>query len=135
VSFDPFIQPPTPPRVLQETEIVNVVAVLPGHQPESKDRIYVVSGHYDTRSLNPIVADNEAPGADDDGSGTAAVMEMARVMSKYEFNATIVFLTVAAEEQGLIGARHWAEMAKAKRWPSPACSPTTSSAAQKPTTA
>src|SRR5262245_56993235 len=59
-------------------------------------------------------ATSDAPGANDDASGTAAVMEMARVMSKYEFDATLVFMTVAAEEQGLIGAAHWAEMAKQK---------------------
>jgi hypothetical protein len=56
-----------------------------------------------------------APGANDDASGTAAVMEMARVMSKYEFDATLVFMTVAAEEQGLNGSTHWAEMAKQKK--------------------
>src|SRR5258708_4633671 len=96
---------------MHEVEIVNVVATLPGKQPESTNRVYVVSGHYDSRSLNPIVPDKNAPGANDDASGTAAVMELALVMSKYEFNATIIFMTVAAEEQGLLGARHWANQA------------------------
>lgn len=115
VADDSFIQPPVA-RVPQPTELVNVVATLPGTQPESRDRLLVVSGHYDScvciQSLTDATTD--APGANDDASGTAAVMEMARVMSKYEFDATIVFMTVAGEEQGLLGAAHWAEEAKKK---------------------
>src|SRR4051812_36445301 len=103
VAFDPFQQPPVPPRLPQGAEIVNVVATLPGKQPAAKDRVYVVSGHYDSRSLAIMDTDTLAPGANDDGSGTAAVMELARVMAKYEFGATIVFMTVAAEEQALNG--------------------------------
>jgi hypothetical protein len=115
VEFDEFTQKPVA-RVPKATQIVNVVATLPGRQPESKDRIYVVSGHYDSCVCNAdrLDATSYAPGANDDASGTAAVMEMARVMSKYEFDATLVFMTVAAEEQGLLGATHWAEMAKQK---------------------
>ena len=111
VEFDSFLQPPTPPRILHEVELVNVVATLPGRQPGAADRVYVVSGHYDSRSLNVLMADPYAPGADDDGSGTAAVMELARVMSHYEFDATLVFMTVPGEEQGLFGSKHWAERA------------------------
>ena len=116
VEFDGFIQQPTQ-RIPKPTEIVNVVATLPGSQAESKDRIYVVSGHYDSCVCNKSVLDatSFAPGANDDASGTAAVMEMARVMSKYQFDATLVFMTVAAEEQGLNGSTHWAEMAKQKK--------------------
>jgi hypothetical protein len=115
VEFDEFTQPPVR-RIPAPVQIVNVVATLPGKQPESKDRIYVVSGHYDSCVCSQSVLDatSAAPGANDDASGTAAVMEMARVMSKYEFDATLVFMTVAAEEQGLLGAAHWAEMAKQK---------------------
>jgi hypothetical protein len=115
VEFDSFIQP-AGGRVNKPTELVNVVATLPGKQPESKDRIYVVSGHYDSCVCAQDTMDSmsDAPGANDDASGTAAVMEMARVMSRYEFDATLVFMTVAAEEQGLFGAGHWAEMAKQK---------------------
>src|SRR5215208_1515619 len=115
VEFDEFTQQPVA-RVPKPTQIVNVVATLPGRQPESKDRIYVVSGHYDSCVCNQDLLDakSDAPGANDDASGTAAVMEMTRVMSKYEFDATLVFMTVAAEEQGLLGATHWAEMAKQK---------------------
>jgi hypothetical protein len=115
VEFDDFTQQPVA-RVPKPTQIVNVVATLPGTQAESKDRIYVVSGHYDSCVCNKDILDatSFAPGANDDGSGTAAVMEIARVMSKYKFDATLVFMTVAAEEQGLLGATHWAEMAKQK---------------------
>jgi hypothetical protein len=115
VEFDSFIQP-AGGRIPKPTELVNVVATLPGKQGESKDRIYVVSGHYDSCVCSQDMLDgtSDAPGANDDASGTAAVMEMARVMSKYEFDATLVFMTVAAEEQGLLGAAHWAEMAKQK---------------------
>ena len=115
VTTDEFIQQPTQ-RVAQATKVVNVVATLPGSQPESKDRVYVVSGHYDSCVCSQGMTDatSDAPGASDDASGTAVVMEMARVMSKYQFDATLVFLAVAGEEQGLLGAAHWAEEAKAK---------------------
>jgi hypothetical protein len=115
VEFDEFTQQPTQ-RIPKPTQIVNVVATLQGTQAEAKDRIYVVSGHYDSCVCNKDMLDatSFAPGANDDASGTAAVMEMARVMSKYEFDATLVFMTVAAEEQGLNGSTHWAEMAKQK---------------------
>ena len=115
VEFDEFTQQPVA-RITKAVQLVNVVATLPGKQSESKDRIYVVSGHYDSCVCNKDVLDSTspAPGANDDGSGTAAVMEIARVMSKYEFDATLVFMTVAAEEQGLLGATHWAETAKQK---------------------
>ncbi|MFN7946131.1 MAG: M28 family metallopeptidase [Blastocatellia bacterium] len=115
VTEDEFIQQPTQ-RVPQPTKLVNIVATLPGSQPESRDRLYVVSGHYDSCVCSQSMTDavSDAPGASDDASGTAAVMEMARVMSKYEFDATIVFMTVPGEEQGLLGATHWAEEAKKK---------------------
>jgi hypothetical protein len=115
VAEDKFMQPPMQ-RVPQPTELVNVVATLPGTRAESRDRVYVVSGHYDSCVCTQGVLDavSDAPGANDDASGTAAVMEMARVMSKYEFDATLVFMAVAGEEQGLLGAAHWAEEAKKK---------------------
>ncbi|MBL8149504.1 MAG: M28 family metallopeptidase [Blastocatellia bacterium] len=103
------------PRIPKATKLTNIVATLPGTKPESSDRIYVVSGHYDSRASDPLDAKSFAPGANDDASGTAAVMEMARVMSKYEFDATLVFMAVAGEEQGLHGSTHWAEMAKERK--------------------
>jgi hypothetical protein len=114
VTLDEFTAP-AGRRVPRPTPIVNVVATLPGTQPEARDRIYVVSGHYDSRASDPVDAESEAPGADDDASGTAAVMELARVMSKRSFDATLVFLAVAGEEQDLLGSAHWAAAAATKK--------------------
>jgi len=99
-------------RVPQPTMLTNVVATLKGTQAESANRVYVVSGHYDSMCSSPTDAKCDAPGANDDASGTAAVLEMARVMAKYSFDATIIFMTVPGEEQGLLGATHFAEEAK-----------------------
>ncbi|WP_323145050.1 M28 family peptidase [Massilia phyllosphaerae] len=115
VAFDSHVHP-VMARLSAPTEIVNVVATLPGTQAESKDRMYVVSGHYDSRVTDVMNATDDAPGANDDASGTAAVMEMACVMAKHKFDATLVFMAVAAEEQGLLGAENWAKLAKEKNW-------------------
>ncbi len=101
-------------RVPKPTNFVNVVATLPGTQAESRDRIYVVSGHYDSMPSSPVDGEKDAPGANDDASGTAVSMELACAMSKYKFNATLVFMTVAGEEQGLLGSTGWAKKAKAQ---------------------
>jgi hypothetical protein len=114
VTLDSHVHP-VAPRLATPTEIVNVVATLPGTQAESRDRIYVVSGHYDSRATEANDFTSNAPGANDDASGSAAVIEMACVMARHKFDATIVFMTVAAEEQGLYGAEHWAEQAKQKK--------------------
>lgn len=103
---------PRAARIAQPTIVTNVVATLKGTQPEAMSRIYVVSGHYDSMCSSPTDAKCDAPGANDDASGTAAVLEMARVMAKYKFDATIVFMAVAGEEQGLLGATYFAEEAK-----------------------
>lgn len=113
VSYNSYVETENE-RIAEPTKIVNVVAVLPGTQLESKNRMYVVSGHYDSRVSDIMNDTSYAPGANDDASGTAAVMELARVMSQYEFDATIVFMAVAGEEQGLLGATHYAEQAAAK---------------------
>ncbi len=99
-------------RVPQPTMLTNIVATLKGTQPESANRVYVVSGHYDSMCNSPTDAKCDAPGANDDASGTAAVLEMARVMAPHTFDATIIFMTVPGEEQGLLGATHFAEEAK-----------------------
>jgi hypothetical protein len=101
-------------RVPSPTLITNVVATLKGSQAESESRVYVVSGHYDSMCTSPTDAMCDAPGANDDASGTAAVLEMARVMAKYKFDATIVFMAVAGEEQGLLGSTYFADQAKQK---------------------
>jgi hypothetical protein len=107
---------PKAARVPQPTMITNLVATLPGTQPVSEERIYVVSGHYDSMCTSPTDEKCDAPGANDDASGVAAVIEMARVMSKRRFDATIIFMAVAGEEQGLLGATYFAEQAKQKKW-------------------
>jgi hypothetical protein len=103
---------PKAARVPQPTMLTNIVATLKGTQPESEKRMYIVSGHYDSMCSSPTDAKCDAPGANDDASGTAAVLEMARVMAKYSFDATIVFMTVPGEEQGLLGSTYYAEQAK-----------------------
>lgn len=103
---------PSMQRIPTPTKVVDVVATLKPAKPgPSADRIIVVGGHYDSRATNVLDATSDAPGADDDGSGTALVLELARVMSKYTFDATVVFIAFAGEEQGLLGATAWAEMA------------------------
>lgn len=110
VKYDQYVETENS-RIEEPTEIVNIVGMLPGRQLESKDRMYLVSGHYDSRVSDIMDDTSYAPGANDDASGTAAVMELARVMSKHEFDATILFMAVAGEEQGLLGAHHFARKA------------------------
>lgn len=111
VSLDSYLEP-AGARLDHPTEIVNIVATLPGTQAASQQRMYVVSGHYDSIDGDQHDVTGAAPGANDDASGTAAVMEMACVMAHHRFNATLVFLAVAGEEQGLFGSTHWAEGAR-----------------------
>jgi hypothetical protein len=114
VEKQSYEQLPDPkiPRITRPTVITNVVATLRGTQPASAARLYVVSGHYDSMCTDPKDAECDAPGANDDASGVAAVLEMARVMARREFDATIVFMAVAGEEQGLVGSTYYAEQAK-----------------------
>jgi len=112
VDLDSFEQPAAPPRVPQPAQITNIVATLPGTDPDHTGRTLVISGHYDSRATNPLDSTSAAPGTDDDASGVAAVLELAHVMSHYRFGATIVFLAVAGEEQGLYGSKHWAQAAR-----------------------
>ena len=119
VKTDAFIEQPAD-RIPQPTEITNVYAVLRGADPQQANRIVLVTGHYDSRNSDPLNGTDPAPGANDDGSGTAVSLECARVLSEVrgelKFPATIVFLTVAGEEQGLNGSKHFAEMAKNQGW-------------------
>ncbi len=115
VKTDEFTQEPGP-RLPTPTKITNVYAVLRGTDAANAGRIYLVSGHYDSRDSDNNDAKGAAPGANDDGSGTAVSLECARVLSKHRFPATIIFLTVAGEEQGLYGSAHFAKMAKASGW-------------------
>ncbi len=115
VKEDSFIEQPAP-RIPSPTQITNVYAVLKGTNSESAKRIVLITGHYDSRNSDNFDTEGDAPGANDDGSGTAVSLECARVLSKHKFPATIIFLTVAGEEQGLNGSKHFAEMAKQQGW-------------------
>lgn len=113
VQKQTFLQPKAA-RVPEPTNLTNIFAILKG--TTDPDRVYVVSGHYDSMcNLDARDAKCDAPGANDDASGTATSLELARVMSKRKFDATIIFMTVPGEEQGLLGAAYFAEQAKQKK--------------------
>jgi hypothetical protein len=112
VETQSFVQP-AGPRIPTPTTITNVIATLHGSQAESAGRTYVVSGHLDSRVTDVLNGTSDAPGADDDGSGVAAVLELARVMSTRHFDATIVFAVFSGEEQGTFGSVNFAARLKA----------------------
>ncbi|MFH8796809.1 M28 family metallopeptidase [Streptomyces sp. NPDC017941] len=112
VELQSYVQEPGP-RIPEPTRITNVVATLRG--TAAPDRIYVVSGHYDSRASDVMDATSDAPGADDDASGVAVVLELARVMATRRLGATVVLAAVAGEEQGLYGAAHLAEQYKRRQ--------------------
>jgi hypothetical protein len=118
VKTDTFVEQSKGPRdrIKEPTEIQNVYAILKGTDPAQAKRIYLVTGHYDSRNTDIFNTTDPAPGANDDGSGTTVSIECARVVSKHRFPATIIFLTVAGEEQGLNGSTHFAKMAKEQGW-------------------
>ncbi len=120
VKTDAFTEQPSD-RIRNPTEITNVYAVLRGSDPAQASRIVLVTGHYDSRNSDNFNGTDPAPGANDDGSGTAVSLECARVLSKafgngVRFPATLIFLTVAGEEQGLYGSKHFAQVAKQQAW-------------------
>jgi Zn-dependent M28 family amino/carboxypeptidase len=115
VKTDRFMEQPSD-RIPERTGITNVYAVLKGTDAENAKRIVLVTGHYDSRNSDTLDASADAPGANDDGSGTAVSLECARVLSQLRFPATIIFLTVAGEEQGLNGSRHFAKIANEEGW-------------------
>ncbi|MFD5078984.1 M20/M25/M40 family metallo-hydrolase [Streptomyces sp. NPDC058371] len=109
VQLQSYVQEPAS-RIPTATRITNVVATLRG--AVTPERVYVVSGHYDSRVTDVMDATSDAPGADDDASGVAVALELARVMARRRPASTIVFAAVAGEEQGLCGATHMAELFK-----------------------
>ena len=115
VKTDDFVQE-AGARVPQPTRLTNVYAVLKGSDPDWTRRIVLVTGHYDSRRTDVLDSTGDAPGANDDASGTAVSLESAHALSKLKLHATLIFLTVAGEEQGLLGARHFAQMAKQAGW-------------------
>jgi hypothetical protein len=112
VEKQTYLQPKAN-RVPEPINLTNVLATLRG--TTNPERVYVVSGHYDSMCGNASDGKCDAPGANDDASGTAAVIELARVMSKRKFDATIIFMAVAGEEQGLLGAGYFAQQAVEKK--------------------
>jgi peptidase M28-like protein len=110
VQQQTFIQPVSS-RIPVPTPITNVIATL--HGTASPERFYVVTGHLDSRVTDVMNFTSDAPGADDDGSGVACVLELARVFATHKFPGTIVFATVAGEEQGTYGSIFMAQQMKA----------------------
>ncbi|MFD2246704.1 M20/M25/M40 family metallo-hydrolase [Pontibacter ruber] len=102
-------------RIPQDVEMANVMATLKGTDP-TDNRVILVSGHLDSRVTDVMDAKSKAPGANDDASGVAIVMEMARIMASRQFPATLVFVAFQGEEQGLYGSRHLAERVKKENW-------------------
>lgn len=115
-SLETFDVPPGV-RLPRGATVVNVVAVLPGTMPVAAPRAYYVVGHYDSRNADMMDATGDAPGANDDASGTALVLELARLLASRPLESTVVFLCTAGEEQGLLGARaHALNLTGEKAW-------------------
>ena len=115
VEMDRFVVKADGRRVPQDTEMANVMAILKGTNP-TDNRVIIVGGHLDSRATDVMDAKSKAPGANDDASGVAIVMEMARIMASRPFAATLVFVAFQGEEQGLYGSKHLAERARKENW-------------------
>ncbi|MBS1933018.1 MAG: M28 family metallopeptidase [Bacteroidetes bacterium] len=115
VELDKWILPADGKRVDVNADMGNAMAILHGTDTADK-RIFIISGHMDSRVTDVMNRTSDAPGANDDGSGTSAVIECARVMSTYSFPATIIFVAVCGEEQGLLGSDHLADKAQKNNW-------------------
>lgn len=101
-------------RLSKPTGVMDVVAIQPG--TGDRQRVVLITGHLDSRVTDVMNATSDAPGANDDGSGVAAVLEAARVLSRHRFAATIVYGVLSGEEQGLYGGKVLAEYARAQHW-------------------
>lgn len=115
VKFEEYTVGGNGQRITKETKLKNVVATLQGTDPDD-DRKILISAHLDSRAALDNDNINFAPGANDDGSGIAAVLELVRIMSKRKFPATIVFMAVSGEEHGLYGSKFMADKAKQEKW-------------------
>ncbi len=104
----------TGPRVPTPTEVVDIVAIQRG--TGDPNRVIIISGHIDSRVTDVMNFTDDAPGANDDASGVAAVLEAARVLSQHRFEATLVFAALSGEEQGLLGGKILADYAQAQGW-------------------
>ncbi|MEM9463654.1 MAG: M28 family peptidase [Myxococcota bacterium] len=114
VEEEPFELRPDGRRIDRAATLINVVATLPGTMPEATSRRIYVLGHYDSRATDVMDPEAPAPGANDDGSGVALTIELARVLAGQPLDATVVFMATAGEEQGLLGARRHAAAARAR---------------------
>lgn len=114
-EIEKFTIPGDKRRIVEDSPGANVIATLKGTNP-ADDRIFIISAHMDSRNKDVMDAEGSAPGANDDGSGTAAVIELARVMAAHEFSATILFVAFTGEEQGLKGATYLSNKAKEEEW-------------------
>ncbi|MCH7761432.1 M28 family peptidase [candidate division TA06 bacterium] len=94
----------------------NVVAILPGTQQPDSNRIFIVSGHMDSRCGSASDFNCFAPGANDDGSGSVASIELAQVLAPHQFDATLIFMTVTGEDVGLVGSTHYADSIQLWGW-------------------
>jgi hypothetical protein len=115
VKFEEYTVGGKGQRITHEVKLKNVVATLKGTDPND-DRIIVISAHLDSRAALDNDSTSFAPGANDDGSGVAALLEMVRIMASKKFSATIVFMAVSGEEHGLYGAKYMATKAKQEKW-------------------
>jgi hypothetical protein len=107
VQQQTFIQQPVPGRLVVPTSITNTIATLQG--TATPQRFYVITGHLDSRVTDILDSTSDAPGADDDGSGVACVLELARVFAAHQFPGTIIFAAVSGEEEGLFGSTFMAQ--------------------------
>lgn len=113
--IDTITYKPDGKRVDRPILLGNVIAILKGTDTADK-RVFIISGHLDAMRTNVMDSTGDAPGANDDASGCATVIECVRIMSKQSFSATIIFVTVSGEEQGLLGANFMASKAKKENW-------------------
>lgn len=114
LTIDTPSQTFTNARIPNPTAVYDVLAIQKGES--DPDRVVLIAGHVDSRNSDPLNATRDAPGANDDGSGTSAVLEAARILSKHKFPATIVYAVLTGEEQGLYGGKLLAKTAKEQGW-------------------
>lgn len=105
VELERHVVPADGRRITEDTEVVNVKCTIPGSDPAARDRLYYVVGHYDSRASGALDAESNAPGANDDGSGTVVCLAVARAIMDLHLESTVIIMPVAGEEQGLYGAR------------------------------
>ncbi|WP_439487238.1 M20/M25/M40 family metallo-hydrolase [Algoriphagus sp.] len=114
-EIEKFVIPGDDRRIPTDSPAANVMATLKGINP-ADDRIFIISAHMDSRNKDVMDEKGASPGANDNGSGTAAVIELARIMASHQFSATILFVAFTGEEQGLKGATYLADKAKNEGW-------------------